>query len=62
MQKCDFLASSQLLGRSRAHNLFKIENGEQLLANKGQRFKDLSGALGAQLVNENLQSIGLIFR
>ena len=54
------LETGQLLGRSRAHNLPKIENGEPLLANKGQRFKDLFGALGAQLVNENLQSIGLI--
>jgi hypothetical protein len=54
------LETGQLLGRSRAYKLPKIENGEQLLANKGQRFKDLFGALGAQLVNENLQSIGLI--
>ena len=54
------IETGQLLGRSRAAKWPKIENGEQLLANKGQRFKDLFGALGAQLVNENLQSIGLI--
>lgn len=54
------LETGQLLGRSRAYKVPKIENGEQLLANKGKRFKDLFGALGAQLVNENLQSIGLI--
>ena len=54
------LENGQLLGRSRAYSVPKIEKEEQLLANKGQRFKDLFGALGAQLVNENLKSIGLI--
>ncbi|MEE9572540.1 MAG: hypothetical protein V3W20_05810 [Candidatus Neomarinimicrobiota bacterium] len=54
------LETDQLLGRSRAYDQPYIGNGEQLLANKGKRFKDLFGALGARLVNENLQSIGLI--
>jgi hypothetical protein len=54
------LETDQLLGRSRAYDLPYIGKGEPLLANKGQRFKDLYGALGARLVNENLQSIGLI--
>ena len=60
MVKLIDLETDQLLGRSRAYKLLKIGKGEPLLANKGQRFKDLYGALGAQLVNENLQSIGLI--
>ena len=54
------LETDQLLGRSRAYDVPYIGNGEPLLANNGQRFKDLFGALGAQLVNENLKSIGLI--
>jgi hypothetical protein len=54
------LKTDQLLGRSRAYDVPYIGKREQLLANNGKGFKDLYGALGARLVNENLQSIGLI--